>query len=413
VPKLYVDRFDLSLAWIGGILLATRVLDAATDPWWGSLIDRHRHDMGIKYRRWIVLGAVPLVAAYASLFGLPAMATPGELDHVVVALWLAVSLVVVYGAYSLITIAYQAWGAEVADDPADRARVVAARELPGIAGVVVSSLLAAATAFVAQVALLGSTLLLAVVALKSVPLAPGELKRQDRMRASSSGVASGEASCWVPFRYRNFTHLYCCFVCNGIASAIPATLFLFFVRDVLGEESRSGLLLALYFLAAACSTPLWVALSARIGLARAWAIGMAFALIAFAGTSQLGVGDINAFAWICAFTGMALGADLALPAAMLAGVVDTNGHAGHREAGYFGLWNMAAKFNLAIAAGVSLPLIGLLGYDPHQLDDTGREALRVAYALVPCAFKCLALVLVIPMCRASAPFAISPSRGSS
>ena len=46
------------------------------------------------------------------------------------------------------------------------------------------------------------------------------------------------------------------FVANGIAAALPATLFLFFVADVLQLERASGPLLAVYFVAGAASLPL-------------------------------------------------------------------------------------------------------------------------------------------------------------
>ena len=49
-----------------------------------------------------------------------------------------------------------------------------------------------------------------------------------------------------------------------IAAALPATLFLFFVADVLQLERASGPLLALYFVAGAASLPLWVTLSVLV-----------------------------------------------------------------------------------------------------------------------------------------------------
>ena len=59
------------------------------------------------------------------------------------------------------------------------------------------------------------------------------------------------------------------FVINGTASAIPATLVLFFIQDRLGADaSWQGVFLLLYFLAAALSMPLWARAVGRWGLAR-------------------------------------------------------------------------------------------------------------------------------------------------
>ena len=86
-------------------------------------------------------------------------------------------------------------------------------------------------------------------------------------------------------------------------------------------------------------------------------------------------------------TGLALGSDLALPAALLATIVDDAGHGGRREGAYFGLWNLATKGNLALAAGLALPLLSLAGYSPGAVDGGGNLALHLAYAALPCALK--------------------------
>ena len=177
-------------------------------------------------------------------------------------------------------------------------------------------------------------------------------------------------------------------IANGIAAALPATLFLFFVADVLDAKSASGPLLALYFVAGAASLPVWVRLAAGLGRVRSWGLGMLLAMLAFAGTSVLSAGDLVGFALVCLATGIALGADLALPAAIAADLGERHGRSG----AYFGVWNFIAKLNLALAAGLALPLLDLLGYRPG--DTGGHAALVFAYALLPLGFKLLAATLL-------------------
>jgi len=110
--------------------------------------------------------------------------------------------------------------------------------------------------------------------------------------------------------------------------------------------------------------------------------------VAFAGAGSLGPHDTAAFALICVASGCALGADLALPAALAADVGEAQGQPG----ACFGLWNMVAKLNLALAAGVSLPLVSHLGYQPGQ--SATSTALLLAYAGLPLLFKFCALVLL-------------------
>ena len=58
-----------------------------------------------------------------------------------------------------------------------------------------------------------------------------------------------------------------------------------------------------------------------------------------------------------------------------------------QEGAYFGWWNLAAKLNLALAAGLALPLLGMLGYAPGARDPGALHTLTFAYALLPCALK--------------------------
>jgi GPH family glycoside/pentoside/hexuronide:cation symporter len=184
------------------------------------------------------------------------------------------------------------------------------------------------------------------------------------------------------------------FLLNGIAAAIPASLLLFFVRDRLQAPQWEGAFLGLYFIAAALSLPLWLRMVARFGQARSWGIGMLLAVTAFAWAATLGPGDSLAFALICLTSGVAVGADLSIPAAMLTRVVQGEGLDGRAEGAFFGWWNAANKLNLALAAGLSLPLLQLLDYAPGRRDADALRALTLAYCLLPCVLKLLAAGLL-------------------
>jgi Na+/melibiose symporter-like transporter len=178
---------------------------------------------------------------------------------------------------------------------------------------------------------------------------------------------------------------------NGIASAVPATLVLFFIQDRLQAPSHlEAVFLGSYFVSAALSVPLWLALVKRFGLLRTWLGSMLLAIAVFAWVSQLGAGQYGAFALVCALSGVALGADLTLPGALLTGVIQANGHSGRAEGIYFGWWNFATKLNLALAAGLALPLLAVFGYAPGARDPAALQALVVAYCVLPCVLKLLA-----------------------
>jgi Na+/melibiose symporter-like transporter len=171
-------------------------------------------------------------------------------------------------------------------------------------------------------------------------------------------------------------------------------VFQFFVADRLGLEAFTGSFLALYFIAGAASMPLWIRLAARYSLHVVWLTGMLAAVVAFVWAYWLGPGAAGAFSIICILSGIAFGADLALPPALLARVIEASGHAGRREGAYFGLWNFVNKLTLAIAGGVALPLLEGLGYLRGSQDAAALSALAFTYAVVPCALKLAAAALL-------------------
>jgi GPH family glycoside/pentoside/hexuronide:cation symporter len=375
VPQFYAQRSSLSLAAIGTVLLAARVLAAFIDPMLGKSMAQR----GGAYARYIMLSLPLLLVGFGALFHPPPLAEIGAL------IWFLASLMLVYLGFGLAMIAHQSWGAALTQAPSARARVTAVREGCGLIGVI------AAAGLTGVLGYDGLTLLFAFFLLGTAALL---LLRGPRPAAVTTSAASSAVagSMLAPLRGVRFRALFSVLIVSGVGAAIPATLFLFFAEDRLQLGSYAGLFLILYFGAAAASMPLWVVLARRHGEARAWGAGMLLSALVFVWAYGLGPGALLAFGVICLLSGVALGADLALPPALLAGVIAQAGHSGQHEAAYFGLWNWGVQLSLALAAGIALPLLGWLGYVPGSGADT--QALVVAYALLPCGLKLLAAVML-------------------
>jgi Na+/melibiose symporter-like transporter len=370
VPRFYAETAGMELALLGAILLGTRLLDAGIDPWLGWLANR------VPRPTMVALALVPFALGFVALLNPPAENA---------ALWLIGSLTLTYVGFSAASVAYQAWGVDIGPTSALRTRLTAAREGFGLLGVVLAAglpvLLASdLDAGIARLSWVLPPLLLIAAATTFSRVGVGQ-----PVPAASQPLLPSLRRVMADAAFRRLLGV---FVANGIASALPATLFLFFVADVLQQEKASGPLLALYFVAGAASLPLWVKLSARFGRVHAWLGAIVLAIVAFAGASQLGSNDLALFAVICIASGLALGADLALPAAIAADLGERQGQAG----ACFGVWNLVAKLNLALAAGLALPLLALLGYVPGSGE--GLASLTFAYALLPLGFKALAGILL-------------------
>jgi GPH family glycoside/pentoside/hexuronide:cation symporter len=394
LPNHYARTFGVPLATLGVVLLLARLFDAFIDPLLGRWSDRLFAQSPRTVLGWAAAAALVLFGGFALLFFPPVQGTEALVP------WATACLMVTYAAYSLLSITHQSWGAMLGGDEAQRSRVVAWREGLGLIGVILASIAPVALGLPAATALFFIALIVGWWAWTSA--------RQPRTSAQSfsgSGYSAGQpASIWLPFTRPAYRALLTVFVVNGIASAIPATLILFFVQDRLqAPASAEPLFLGSYFLSAALAIPLWLQVVQRIGLARTWGVGMLLSIAVFVFAAGLDAGDTTAFIVVCALSGVALGTDLAIPGALLAGTIDASGDRGHAEGAYFGWWNFATKLNLALAAGVALPALGLLGYTPGTRDPQALQVLTLAYCLLPCALKALAAVLLYTLILRKTP----------
>ncbi|WP_284189166.1 MFS transporter, partial [Zoogloea oryzae] len=107
VPRLYAEAAGLPLALLGAILLGARLLDAGIDPWLGWLADR------LPRRGMLAIALLPFAAGFAALVNPPASHAAG---------WLLGALALTYLGFSAATVAYQAWGADIAPDSGERTR---------------------------------------------------------------------------------------------------------------------------------------------------------------------------------------------------------------------------------------------------------------------------------------------------
>lgn len=379
IPKFYGQTQGMNLALLGVILLSVRLLDCFLDPLIGWLRDRYP----TARRAMMRAGVVGLVVGYWLVFSPPNGAT---LTMQVVAL--SLSLAIVYFSYSVLMVHYYAAGVTLAADANDAPRVSAFRESFMLVGVLLASLLPpllaqqfGADSYTMLAFIFAPMLVVATIITMrlSVFAAPD-------MHTSPPGMG-GVTDC---LRDRDIRHVLTVLFFNSIPSAITGTLFLFFTADVLGAtDTQAGLFLVLYFISAAVAIAFWTWLARRIGIRPALLLGMGLAIAAFIFAYGLSAGDLLPFAIICIVSGAAVGADLTLLSAMFA---QSLAPVPERAGTAFGLWHFLSKLTLALAAGMVLPLLAFYGYRPGEVHSL--TILSLAYALIPCLLKIIAMVIL-------------------
>ena len=390
LPNHYAREFGMPLATLGLLLLLARLFDAFIDPLIGKLSDKLFTRSAKTVLAFGAVAGVFLALGFVLLF-FPPLAVRQQ--QALLIAWAATMLLITYAAYSALSISHQSWGAMLGGSEAERSRLVAWREGLGLIGVILASVLPSILPSTGGLIASTATFIIAIFVAWTA--------WTQSIKPLTSLKNTATHSIFKPFQHIAFKRLLAVFVLNGIASAVPATLILFFVQDRLqAPKQMEAAFLGAYFVCAALAVPVWLQCIKRLGLTRSWLLGMVLSIVIFAWAMQLGTGDTTAFIVICALSGIALSADLTIPSALLAGVITDAGDRGRAEGAYFGWWNFATKLNLALAAGLTLPLLGLMGYTPGTQQPQALTALTIVYCLVPIAIKVVAaLALYLLMIR--------------
>jgi GPH family glycoside/pentoside/hexuronide:cation symporter len=385
IPAYYTTQLGLPLASTGLVLFFARIIDTVQDPLLGKIIDKRQHNIA----SWFVFAALLLAIAFYGLWRPPITMASGGLNVNLLLAWLGMMLIVAYTAHSMINIAYLSWGARLANTDPDSTSSTSAllggaawREGLGLVGVILASLI---PSFIMQANpaqinsglgyyALGFSVLLAIGIV-------GLLRGAPKWQRNELDTTVSLREALTNTQFRRLLPIY--FV-NSVSVSIPATLSLFFINDRLEAPHLAGYFLASYFIAGALGLPIWIFLAKRIGTILAWKLGMAIAIASFIGAAFLTSGNIAAYMLVCIASGLALGADLALPPVLLAEIIPKN----QAPASYYGVWTLLAKLALALS-GLALPILSLLAYQPGQSTNTG--GLVLLYAALPCILKLFAM----------------------
>ena len=399
IPTYYTTHLGAGIAATGFVIFAARLIDTIQDPWLGKIIDQRN----INPIFWFSLFSLLLAGAFLGLW-LP----PQFVQHTSTSLlaWLAGMLVIAYTAHSALNIAYLSWGSRLDTDtqikenkqlPAQPSEKIthnnllnaaAWREGFGLAGVILASVIPTfiflqdEKNFTAGLVMYGVTfsilLLVGVFCLfgSSAPMTFGLKKLA--INESIFKVLDNK-------NYRRFLPIY---FLNSLSVSIPATLILFFINDRIGAPNQVGLFLSAYFIAGAVGLPFWIMFAKRTSTKTAWQTGMLLAVTCFIGASFLGHGDSQYFLVICIGSGLALGADLALPPVFLTEIISKD----EAIASFFGGFSLIGKLTLALS-GLSLPLLSYFMYQPGVIAQSSAAfGLTFIYGVVPCFLKICAFI---------------------
>lgn len=375
-PDYYATNAGIKIEVIGFALLFLRLADAFLDPFIGSLSDRFFH-----YRDKIIyFGSFLLLLGFWMIFHPIASG---------IIFWFILSIFLCTLGFSLVAINIQAFGG-LWDIPAAQAtKVIVTREAIGLLGLLAASIIPTIFyIFYKESNFHLMTVMLMFIVIFSLIVFSSWFKSSV---IRSPDDKSYNESMKLIFINKKVKLFFISYFFSAFAAAIPATLIIFYVRDYLNAEQYLGPFLLVYFASGALSMPIWKTLAIKQTCKHAWLYSMIFALFSFIWAFFLQPNDIFGFFIICFLSGMAVGANLGLPSAIIAEFISLNKHEKY-AASYYSISNFLSKFSLAVASGIALPTLGFMGYQPGIARTD--FLFPITYALLPCFFQILSILIL-------------------
>ncbi len=129
----YTDVFGLPAAFVGGMFLAARALDAVSDPVMGWMSDRTRSRWG-KFRPYLLFGAIPFGISCVLAYSTPHLGVSGKMIFAMVTYTLLTLM------YTVVNIPYCALGGVITGDDRERISLQSYRFVLATAGGMLSTI---------------------------------------------------------------------------------------------------------------------------------------------------------------------------------------------------------------------------------------------------------------------------------
>lgn len=413
LPPFYASELGLPLAMVGLMIFLARASDVITDPLIGSISDRWETPLG-RRKIWLLLGLPVMMIGIVRIF----MPDP-PVDVWYLLIWTAV----MYLGWTMITLPYGAWGAELSPVYHQRSRVTAAREGFILIGLLLAAMVPAVVQHLGRrfqeghtdgrlmefaiwlvgtdgELTTGNAPILAALAWLMLILLPLTILLVTTTVAEPRDATREQ----IPWRkgLRALKNngplkrmlLVLLIVITG--ESFRSSLSFFFMEHIVEISDYIGSMYLMYFTLGILAVPLWLLLGRRIGKHRAFCVAMVVSSTGNLGMFFLGPGDLTGFAILFAVKGTCFGAFQFLPLSMLADIVDIDtARSGEQRTGLiFALGGMTQKLAMAVGVGLSLSLLQLAAFEADGVNaDPQLLALRFYYVIAPTLFYMGALVL--------------------
>jgi Na+/melibiose symporter-like transporter len=386
LPRYFASHLHVSLVAIGTAFAVVRLIDIGVDPLLGILMDRTRTSLG-RFRVWLLAGVPILMVSVWRLFFAPDGIGLG---------YLIVWLLVLYLATSILTLAYAAWGANLATGYHDRTRLGGVAQPVGVvAGMIVLFLPAMSSSLGGTDAQGVQAMGLFIIVVAPLAIGFAAWRTPERIAPHVAGRAFKIRDYWALITRPAVLRLSFAAMALTMGPGWQGALYLFFANEILGFSIPAAAgLVAASLIGGAIGAPLFALLSRRIGKHRTLIVATSGFSVGMFSFLLVHDGNILMGALTLGLLGFAQAGWLVMMTAMMADVGDeVRLEQGAERMGLlYSLVTGATKIAGALAIGFSYPLLAMLGFHPGEGAANSRQALlglELAYYIGPVVFVML------------------------
>jgi len=358
------DVLLLAPGVVGSIFFASKIWDAVSDPIIGFMSDRTRSRFG-RRKPWMMASIVPMVVLSIMLWSPPA-----SLEGTAVVIWVAVSVIGFYTAFTIFAVPQLALGIELSPVPEERARVFGSRQFALTIGMLACFMIATplvtghadARENAAWIGT-GAVLVLAITIAVTTWALPRERQEYVGRGAENPLVATRDVVRNPHARLLLFVYFIEVFGIGATSSMLP-----FMLIYVTKATEWAGPIFLFYTVPAIVSIPLWVRLSRRFERRKLWRFAMGLQAIGYGSMVFQDEGRIALGIVSCIINGFAGACGQTLGFSIKGDVIDYDEYRTHerKEGSYLAAWNFAGKLGTGLMIAFSGWALQGAGFVPNQ-----------------------------------------------
>ena len=380
----------------GMAILIGKTWDYVNDPIIGHISDRTRSKWG-RRRPFLLFGAIPFALAFIMMWYKPPFTSNTALT-----IYYAAAYVVFDSAATFVYMPYFALTPELTEDYDERTALTSYRMFFSILG----SLLAFTVPFMIvgtftpenAVRVLYMAIIFGIISALPLWLVFFNTKEQPTL-------APKEKPKLIPalkaaFKNRPFVFGAVIYLLTWICMDIIQAVLLFFIKYVLELEGQSDLIMALIFVTAIFSLPLWEFASRKLGKRYAYAVGVAFWAIVQMLLISIGASiSFGVVVFLCVLAGIGVGAAHVLPWSILPDAIEWDEYqTGERHEGvFYSLITLMHKVASSVAIPLTAVMLDVTNYIPNspQQPESALWGIRILMGPVPAVLLTIAIVFAI------------------